>query len=143
MAGDYGLSSITPYSFESLGDFLKSAIGTAPTSQSWIGANRGAFFPFVIATPMQCKKVFWSNGTAVAGTIDAGVYTADQKLVVSAGPTTQAGTSVVQEVDVTDTVIPQGLNFLAISGSSTSATLFGRNTSAADMIRSIDRKSVV
>ena len=101
------------------------------------GANRVVYTPFRIGRPTLIRKLFWMNGTAVAGNVDCGIYDAAGTLLVSTGSTAQSGTSALQTVDVTDYLVGPGLFYEAIQLSdATTATLF-RSLLAAELCRVI------
>jgi hypothetical protein len=79
-------------------------------------ANSAIFYPFGIAEQIVVQKMWWLNGAAVTGNIDIGIYTAAGARVISIGPTAQATINVIQEVDVTDTVLVPGRYYVGIAG---------------------------
>jgi hypothetical protein len=84
------------------------------TSVVWPTANLALFVPVPCPGPFIIRRLAWENGSAVSGNVDMGVYTSEGQLVVSTGSTAQAGTSVFQAVNITDTLIPPGLYYLAL-----------------------------
>lgn len=84
-----------------------------PASATWPASNRAILVPFRLWKPHTIAKVFVANGAAVSGNIDVGVYDEKFTRLVAAGSTAQAGTSVNQVFDVTDTQIGPGLFYLA------------------------------
>lgn len=116
--------AITPFHGESLGTFLGAVASAAPASAAWVTAQTGLYVPFVISEPVYAKKLFWYNGATASGNVCVAVYSDDGKRLVTTGSTAQAGTSVVQEVDVTDTLIPAGRNWIALAGGATTLTFF-------------------
>jgi len=88
-------------------------------------ADRALYVPMKIPHTINVNKVWWTNGSAVAGNIDVGVFTTGGTRMVSSGSTAQSGTNAVQSVDVTDTLLTRGLYFFAISCSSTSSRFAG------------------
>lgn len=102
-----------------------------PTSRTWEAAGRAVYMPVVLSGWTVVRRVWWANGAVTSGgaTIAVGVY-ADAgygpgaKLV--SGSAVQGTATNVQFVDVTDTTLPPGLYWIALSSSSaTSTTLFG------------------
>jgi hypothetical protein len=79
------------------------------------GANTAFFVPFRLSRAVLFKLLFAWNGAAVSGNIDVGIYSRDGTRLVSSGSTAQAGTSVIQTFDVTDTLIGPGVFYLAIA----------------------------
>lgn len=114
---------ITPY-----GNFSASAMsgrgGFAFSSAAVSSANRAVFLPIRIAQPTLVKKLFWMNGGGVAGNADIGVYTLDGVRLSSAGTTAQSGTNAIQEVNVTDFVLGQGIYYLAFVASTTTTARY-------------------
>jgi hypothetical protein len=98
---------ITPWSLESIGVPIQAAAQAVPASALNANAAQLALYvPFRLAETVTCYKVFWNNGTAVAGNVDVGVYTEAGLKLLSAGATAQTTVSVLQEVDTTNTVLP-------------------------------------
>ena len=137
-AGGYGytvppmVSLLTPV----IGHWDAGYIG-APTSQTYESAQRAVYFPIVIPAPCVARRVWWANGATVSGgaTIEVGIYASlsyapGAKLV--SGSATQGSASQVQFVDVTDTVLPPGVYWLAIlSSSGTNTTFLGALTNTS------------
>ena len=100
--------NIGPLSWEAMGrQLLYTAQLSSTASTVWPGANRGIFYPFTLSEPRTVKQMWCYNGSAVAGSIDMGVYTAAGARLVNMGNgVSQATTSDLQYLDVTDTVLP-------------------------------------
>jgi hypothetical protein len=94
----------------------------ASASRAWYGANSAVYEPFWVDQPITVAQLWCLNGGTVSGNLDMGLYTSDGKCLVSKGLTAQAGTSQVQLLDITDTVLGPGEFFLALWAASTSAT---------------------
>lgn len=101
---------------------------SAPASGAWEDANRAVYQPILLPASCVVRRLWWANGGTVSASynVDVGVY-ADSGYgpgtrLISTGSTAQGTASVVQFVDVTDTVLAPGLYWLAIACSSTSAT---------------------
>lgn len=116
-----GEITITPWSYQSLGASLANT-GLAPASQNFVTANLAVFIPFGVPGPMVCTKMFWGNGAAVAGNLDAGIYDMAGVCLVSTGSTAQVTTAVHQIVDITDIVLARGLYYLALASDTSGAT---------------------
>ena len=112
---------VTPWSYQSLGVPL-IATGQAPSSQNFVTANLAVFIPFAVPEPCVLTRLFWMNGAAVAGNLDAGVYDTAGTRLVSTGTTGQLNTSQVQSVDVADTVLARGVYYLALASDTSGAT---------------------
>jgi hypothetical protein len=124
------LPFITPFShgYPHLG---RSASGLG--SLAWGSANRAMFMPIVLGEPCVITKFGVFNGTTVNGNIDMGIYKPDRLAqtatrIVSAGSTAQAGTSVMQEFDITDTYLDEGLYFLGLASDSATNHFIGTAT---------------
>lgn len=101
-----------------MGGTLANAVGTI----TWPTANKAFVYPFRVRNrPFVAKQAFVLNGSAVSGNVDVGVYDSRGNLIVSTGATAQAGTSVVQLLDITDTTLQPGRYLLALSVSNTTA----------------------
>ena len=83
---------------------------TGPTA--WPTANKAYFVPVSIQNSFTIRKMLVLNGT-VSGNIDVGIYDRGGARIVSMGSTAQAGANVVQEFDITDTLLQPGLYYLA------------------------------
>lgn len=94
----------------------------SPGSTSWGVANTAAFYPLVVPCPYLVRRVFWANGSSVAGNVDAGIYTQGGSLLGSAGSTAQSGASVLQYDTLTTPVLllPGRLYYLAYANSNSS-----------------------
>jgi hypothetical protein len=117
------------------------ATSTAAASTTWEFANRAVYLPLLLNASLVARRVWWANGATTSGgaTIEVGVY-ADSgygpgaKLV--GGSATQGTASQVQFVDVTDTSLPPGLYWIAITSSSaTSTTIFRASVSTICNVR--------
>jgi len=93
-------------------------------------ANRAYFVPVRIVLPIIVTQMGWHNGSGITGTVDVGIYLPDGTRLVSKGSTTQAGASVMQWVDITDTELGPGLFYFAISQSALGTTLHRLNLGA-------------
>jgi hypothetical protein len=114
--------TISPWSAQSLGVALYTTGQGAPASQNYVAVGIAVFIPFYVPTGFLVTKLGWGNGSAVAGSIDAGVYKSDGTRMVSTGSTAQSGTSTLQVVDVGDTFLPRGLYYLAMDSDTSGAT---------------------
>jgi hypothetical protein len=121
------LVTIHTFSLESLGfgitSYSSGAAWNNLGSSTWIAANRALFIPFVITKPTLIKQLFVLNGAAVSGNIDVGIYDAAGTKIVSSGSTAQAGTTVIQSFDVTDTMLAPGQYYFAVALDNSTGTL--------------------
>lgn len=103
------------------------------TASTWPGAPMSHAWPFVISHPFLVRKVFWVNGTnATTDSADVGVYDAALTLLVAGGGTAIASANVVQEVDVTDTLLKPGRYFMAYTQNGTTATVVSHALTSAN-----------
>ena len=112
--------TITPYHLLSCGLFMAEV---APSSGTFVAANRAVYIPFRIPAPMVVTQLFSMNGAAVSGNIDVGIYDKDGTRLVSSGSTAQAGTSTIQAFNITDTLIGPGQFYLAVAMDNATGTL--------------------
>jgi len=91
-----------------------AALGVAITaSGTWPVANRAIFQPFTLLERVVVRNLFIANGIAAAGNFDLGIYDALLERIVSTGPTAQAGTSILQFVNIVSTPLEPGEYFWA------------------------------
>lgn len=125
------LPTITPYHPESLGGANRTVMGSGagvasnPASMT-AGSGIAQFFPWHLEAPIRIVKGFVFNGASVNGNVDVGVYDYALNRVVSNGAVLQAGTSTIQEFDITDTTIMPGRYWIAFLCTGT-GTVFGRS----------------
>lgn len=116
---------ISPASPQSLGEFFNS-MGASIGSLAWPVANKAYSIPFFVYSPITIAKMFILNGSAVSGNVDVGIYEGKGVAkIVSSGSTAQSGTNVIQEFDITDTLLNPGIYFMALSIDNTTATIQG------------------
>jgi hypothetical protein len=85
-------------------------------------ANQAYYYPIWLAHPIVVTVLWWQNGTTIAGNVDCGLYSHNGVRFVSTGNIAQAGSAVIQSVDIPDTPIPAGLIYLAFVSNSATAT---------------------
>jgi hypothetical protein len=78
-------------------------------------ANKVLYIPIRIPSPVLIQQLYIINGAAVSGNVDMGVYSRDGTKLISSGSTAQAGVSVKQQFNVTDTLIGRGVYYLAVT----------------------------
>jgi hypothetical protein len=93
-------------------------------------ANRALYFPFLIDTPVTVTQAFAYNGTVEKGKLDIAILDASWNRLVNKGLTAQSGTSALQLLDLTDTLLMPGLYYGGFTATSTEATYFRGVTSA-------------
>jgi hypothetical protein len=106
---------------------------TTPNSTTYPTANLAIYMPFRLPTPTLIAQLFCSNGTAVSGNVDVGIYDEAGTRLVSSGSTAQAGTSTNQAFNITDMTIGPGLFYLAVAMDNTTGTLFATTASALNL----------
>lgn len=116
-----------------LGWVDESVSSAPPASATYETANLAVYYPLFLPVPCVVRRVWWANGATVAGgaTIEVGVYASSDygpgaKLV--SGSAVQGDATSVQFVDVTDTSLPVGVYWIAISSSSATNTTIMRAT---------------
>lgn len=114
------ISSASPYSIGF--DGIRLAFNFATGSSAWPSANRAYYVPFAIPTPIIVAKLFTTNGTTASNNFDIGIYDKDGTRIVSTGSTAQSGTTALQIVDVSDTLIGPGLFYMALAMNGTTGT---------------------
>jgi len=101
-----------------------------PASTAWESANRAVYHPVIIPCTVVAKRLWWANGSTVSASynLDVGLYRdagyRPGAKIISSGSTAQGTASTIQFVDITDTALAPGIVWLALSCSSTSATVF-------------------
>lgn len=87
--------------------------------------NIATAHPFRIPFSYPVRRVFWANGSAVAGSVEVGLYTPAGQQFWTSGLVVQAGTNVLQYVSV-DFVLPPGTYYLVGVGNNNAGTFFKR-----------------
>lgn len=100
-----------------------NSMGLSLGPLAWSTSNKAVYVPVSISSPVTIVKMFVLNGATASGNIDVGIYDRGGARLVSSGSTAQSGTSVVQEFDVTDTLLKAGLYYLACAMDNTTGTL--------------------
>jgi hypothetical protein len=119
--GRPGEITISPWSAQSLGVPL-AQMALIPSSINFVTANLAVFVPFWVPEPVVIYQMGISNGAAVAGNVDLGIYDEAGVRLVSAGSTAQSGTSNVQVVNVADTTLARARYYLAAASDTSGAT---------------------
>jgi hypothetical protein len=95
----------------------------APASFTWPGANDAVAIPFKIFTGTMVYQLGWWNGSGIpTDGCDVGIYDTSWNRKVSGGGTTRVGASLIQWVDVTDTYLPPGKYYAAMSNNGVTNT---------------------
>ncbi len=117
---------------------IGSALGTlrlGSSSGAWPTANKAFFLPVRIDHEIVITKFFTANGATASGNLDVGLYTLDGTRLLSTGTTAQAGTTTIQVIDVTDTLVARGNYYLALAHSSTAGTYIRLAPANATVLR--------
>lgn len=116
-AGYYGLNEyvLSTGGYESVGVELVGLSIALDSAGVWAVANQAVYVPISVNTPITVKKMAWLNGAISSGNIDVGIYDAAGTRLVSSGSTAQGTISVVQEVDITDTLLIRGRYYFALA----------------------------
>jgi hypothetical protein len=112
---------ISPWSYQSVGIMFKNAAQIAQ-SQNYIAVGMVVYVPFWVPESVTFTKMWWANGTAVAGNYDVGIYATDGTLLVSSGSTAAANANNLQSVDITDTTVARGTYYMAIVSDTSGTT---------------------
>lgn len=91
------------------------------TSGTWASANKPCAIPVTFDTDVTVYKLGWFNGSAAGDNVDVGIYDLLWNRKISTGSTGGVGNSVLQSVDVTDTLLPAGRYYVVISRDTTTA----------------------
>ncbi len=100
--------------------------GSVPASTAWPAANRAILIPFRLPKPATVYKITIGAGATAAGNFDVGIYDASGNRIVSGG-TTAKGDSTEQTIDITDTLLGQGLYYMAMSADGTNNYIASTN----------------
>lgn len=117
---------VSPFSYEGpFSDATRRPANVAGhSSTAWGTANTLAlFFPVMCETPFTIVKFWTHNGATASGNVDVGLYSDAFVRLLSTTPVAQTGTSVLQDLDVTDTRFPAGRYYIALSLTSATGTI--------------------
>lgn len=126
------LNVITPWHEDSMGHLPWAAwSGTLTSTASAAFVDELIYFyPFVIRQSALAVKMGYIVGATAAGSVDLGIYDSQGNLIVSTGLTAQGTINVLQEIDITDTLLNPGNYYMAIK--CTDGTGTGFSTAPAD-----------
>jgi hypothetical protein len=99
---------------------MRIVAGGSTVATGWQVANTGIIIPFVLNTPFMVRQVMTENGATIGASYDVTWWdrTLTTKLFTT-GSVAQSGTSALQIVDVTDTLIPAGETFVTFNVNNT------------------------
>lgn len=115
---------ISPYSEDSLGGLNNGIYFLAAPGSGTLVQNQAYYFPFVLERGGTAVKMFALIGGTANGNIDVGIYDEEFNYLISIGATAQGATNTLQEFDITDTFLPPGNYWMALSLSSATGTVF-------------------
>lgn len=103
--------------------------GDAPPASTTFSQNVSRYYPLYVDRSLVAQKLWWLNGATVNGNVDIGIYNSSSFVpgakIITTGSTAQAGTNVIQEVDITDTFLKgPALYFIGLATDSATATFF-------------------
>ena len=104
---------LSPLAPQSLGVVINAMGYFFSGGGAWPTANKAYFIPYSVGGIVTVRKMFVLNGPTLSGNIDVGIYDRNGVRLVSIGSTAQAGVSIIQEFDITDTLLVPGLYYLA------------------------------
>lgn len=107
--------------------------GTSTASFTWFSANLAVYIPIRILNPMLINTLFWTNGSAVSGNVDMGIYSADGTRLTHTGSTAQAGTTAIQSVAVTAIDLTSGLYYLSLALDNATGAIKGYNIGSGQL----------
>ena len=91
----------------------RAAVGYTPASFTQT-ANRVTYVPFYVPVPQTVSGMGWVNGSVISGTVHGGIYSFLGKTLIVSGSVAQAGASVAQTLDLTDTPVEPGWYWMAV-----------------------------
>lgn len=124
VGGDRDSTITTPWTHDACGVDIQATGFSVNGNITWI-ANLATYVPFVLARPKLIAQFFWVNGTAVGGNTDVGVYNEALTKLLSTGSTANSGTTTLQAVNVTDTLLQAGRYWLALASDSSTQVYMG------------------
>ena len=110
---------------------------TTSASTLWPTANLAIYVPVEIPETTTYVKAWVINGTVAAGNVDIGLYDEGWVLKASTGATLVAGTSAMEEIDLTDFTVTAGRYYLGISCSLNTNTVFAQTAAVAGKLAAL------
>lgn len=90
-------------------------LAQGPTSGTWPSINDPVAIPFCLPYGGVVTELATENGSAAGGNVDIGIYDTSFARLVSTGSQASVGSSIWQWFNVTDTALPPGRYYLAMS----------------------------
>jgi hypothetical protein len=115
---------ISPHSEDAYGAIATATAFAGAPASGVLVQNQAYFFPFTLERAAVAVKMCCLIGGTANGNIDVGLYDAEFNYLISSGATAQGSTSTLQEFDITDTTLPPGFYWMAVSLSSATGTVF-------------------
>jgi len=106
------------------------------SSTTWPVASAAILLPFSIQSALTVQRCAWSNGAAVSGNVDCGIYNEDGTRVVSLGSTAQAGVNSVQTATLSASLVA-GSYFMALALDNTTGTILATAPASASIGRCV------
>jgi hypothetical protein len=103
----------------------------APATQNWGTANTAVYVPMYLPWPYNVRRLFWTNGSTVAGNSDIGIYSIGGGRIYSSGSTPNAGSVTAPQYVAADVLLGPGAYFLAWTNDGTSNRTFGSAPTAS------------
>lgn len=91
-------------------------------SGAWPTANLAIAVPFTVTAPYVVRRVWSDNGATASGNIDIGIFSLDGTKIASCGSTAMSGTSTLQLITITETLLTPGRYLMAMACSNTTGT---------------------
>jgi hypothetical protein len=128
---------VTYANLDSMGSSIMSLtqlVISRAASTTWPSNNLAFYYPFSLTSFETAYQLLFLVGATSSGNIDVGIYDSQKNRIVSAGSTAMSATvNTVQELNITDTVLPPGDYLLGGVCSTTVGTCF-RGAANADEI---------
>ena len=104
----------------------------AAASTAWPTAGLALYIPFYVSAPGLAVGIFWQNGAAVSGNVEAALYDEYGNKIATSGKIAQAGTSAPQYTAFAAPVqLTTGRYYIALMADNTTSTFLAWGTSLA------------
>jgi hypothetical protein len=111
-------------SWHCLGTQIAAGASGPAASATYPTANMATYIPLLVTEDITVVKLWVLNGSAVSGNIDMGIYDSSFVRKISIGSTAQAGISVMQEFNISDTLLEAGQYYIALAMDNTTGAVF-------------------
>src|SRR5262245_50717078 len=92
-------------------------------TQTYNFPNKAIFIPFGFQETISVSQLGWWNGSSVAGNADIGIYDIKGNRILSTGSFACSGTSALQVINITNTLLVPAHYFLAFVMDNASANI--------------------